>query len=36
MASELVRDIFEFLDLFFSGEKNNYEEVLLLEEIKNK
>ena len=36
MASELVRDIFEFFDLFFQGKKNNYEKVLLLEEVKTK
>ena len=35
VASELVRDIFEFFDLLFQG-KNNFEKVLLLEEIENK
>ena len=36
VVSEFVRDIFEFFYLIFSGEINNYEKVLPLEEIKNK
>ena len=35
VATALGRDIFEFFDLFFSGERNNYEKVLLLDEIES-
>ena len=36
IASELVWDIFEFFDLFFQGESNNYEEEIIIISGRNK